>query len=329
MPLEPYFQALQDKIRDVQFTDLIGNPDAIATFLGAFAPPVGYSPPAGVDIEDRTVDTPDGGVPIRIYRPAGKVTSGVGLVWAHDGGWASGTIDDPGSHAFAQEIVHRTRGVVVTIDYRLVSETVRYPAPLDDYAAAYGWVHDHAVELGIDPEHLALGGGGCAANMAVATTLRRRDAGLALPAALVVPFSLFHHVVPEGTPEQQEKWQTLAPTTAFNAPMVGFIWMNYTGAPLEHSDDPYLTPAIADLSGLPRTLIITSEYDHLAPDGEHFARLLEEAGVDVTYLEESGVQHAHLNFPWTEGARRSLDVIAGWLTAPAMAGGATVKAAAR
>lgn len=314
MPLEPYFQTLQDKIRDIQLMDLLGNPEAIAQYLEAFAAPAGYAPPKGVDIEDRTVATADGGVPIRIYRPAGGTSSGVGLVWAHDGGWGAGTIDDPGSHAFAQEMVARTRGVVVTIDYRLVSETVHYPAPLDDYAAAYSWVHEHAVELGIDPDRLALGGGGCAANMAVATTLRRRDADLGLPAALVVPFSLFHHVVPEGTPEQLQKWQVLPPIISYNAMMVGFIWQNYVGAPVEHSDDPYLTPAIADLTGLPPTIIITSEYDYLAPDGEHFAKLLEKAGVDVTYLEERGVQHAHLNFPWTDGARRSLDAIAGWLT---------------
>ncbi len=156
--------------------------------------------------------------------------------------------------------------------------------------------------------------------MAVATTLRRRDAGLELPAALVVPFSLFYEVVPEGTPEQLEKWQTLPPIVSYGPMMVGFIWQNYTGAPLENSTDPYLTPAIADLHGLPRTIIITSEYDYLAPDGEHFAALLEKAGVDVTYLEESNVQHAHLNFPWTDGARRSLDVIAEWLKAPAKVG---------
>jgi hypothetical protein len=30
------------------------------------------------------------------------------------------------------------------------------------------------------------------------------------------------------------------------------------------------------------------------------------------------VQHAHLNFPWTDGARRSLDVIARWLKAKAL-----------
>jgi acetyl esterase len=153
--------------------------------------------------------------------------------------------------------------------------------------------------------------------MAVATALRLRDAGEQGPTALVIPFSLMHLVVPEGTADQVAKWKsTLPPMLAYDAAMVRFIWQNYVGEPVEESSDPYLTPAVADLHGLPRSLVITSEYDYLAPDGEHFARLLEAAGVDVTYQEEKGVQHAHLNHPWTGGAQRSLDVIAGWLTSP-------------
>jgi acetyl esterase/lipase len=131
---------------------------------------------------------------------------------------------------------------------------------------------------------------------------------------LVIPFPVMHLVVPEGTADQVAKWKaTLPPMLAYDATMVQFIWQNYVGAPVEESTDPYLTPAIADLRGLPRSLVITSEYDYLAPDGEHFARLLKASGIDVTYREERGVQHAHLNYPWTDGAQRSLDVIAEWL----------------
>lgn len=316
MPIEKFYQELNDKIRDFDLASLMNDPEAIAVYLSAFAAPADYRAPVDVLSENRAVDGPHGPVPVRIYRPESGIASGLGLVWAHDGGWGAGSIDDPGSESFAREIVSRTSGVVVTIDYRLVGPDVRYPVPLDDYQAAFVWVRDHAVELGIDPARLALGGGGCSANMAVAATLRLRDAGESGPSALVIPFSLMHFVVPEGTPEQQSKWQQTIPTIiSYNAPIVSFIWQNYTGTALEESTDPYLTPAIADLRGLPRSLVIASEYDYLAPDGETFARLLEAAGVEVTFREEKGVEHAHLNHPWTEGGQRSLDVIAEWLTA--------------
>lgn len=313
MPIEKFFQELNDKIRDYDFATLMGDPEAIGQFMAALAPPASYHAPDTSVTEDRTVPGPHGDVPIRIYRHASDQPSGIGLVWAHDGGWASGSINDPGSDSFAREIVDRTAAVVVTIDYRLVNDDVRYPVPLDDYQAAFTWVRDHATELGIDPARLALGGGGCSANMSVATALRLRDAGEPGPAALVIPFSLFHLVVPEGTAEQQAKWEAVPSIISYNAPIVGFIWMNYVGAPVTESTDPYLTPAIADLGGLPPSLVITSEYDYLAPDGETFALLLESAGVEATFREEKGVEHAHLNYPWSDGAQRSLDVIGDWL----------------
>jgi acetyl esterase/lipase len=314
MPLERFYQQLNDQIRDFDMASLLGDPDAIARYLAAFAPPADYRAPEGAVAKDLTVPGPHGEVPIRVYCPTTAGQSNLGLVWAHDGGWGVGSIDDPGSDCFAREIVSRTGATVVTIDYRLVNEAVHYPIPLDDYAAAFTWVRDHAAELGIDRARLALGGGGCAANMAVATALRLRDAGEDGPAALVIPFSLMHLVVPEGTAEQVMKWRATLPSMlSYDAVKVAFIWQSYVGAPVEASIDPYLTPAIADLGGLPPALVITCEYDYLAPDGEHFARLLEAAGVEVTYREEKGVEHAHLNHPWAEGAQRSLDVIAEWL----------------
>lgn len=329
MPLEKFYQELNDKIRDYDLMTLMSDPEGIVRYLAAFAPPADYQAPAGVSREDRTIDGPHGGIPIRIYRPESGAPSGVGLVWAHDGGWGAGSIDDPGSELFAREIVSRTSGVVVTLDYRLVGPDVRYPVPLDEYEAAFVWARDHRGELEIDPARLALGGGGCSANMSVATALRLRDGGQAGPSALVIPFSLLYFEVPEGTPEQQEKWQATIPSIiSYTAPLVRFMYQNYTGTAIEESTDPYLTPAIADLHGLPRTLVITSEYDYLEPDGEAFAALLKAAGVEVTFREELGVEHAHLNHPWADGAQRSLDVIGEWLvSAPAkLASGASMTA---
>lgn len=314
MPVDPQFAEIFAKIADLDMMQVLSDPEAMARFFAATGPSPDYSAPAAAT-EDRVVAGPHGDVPIRIYRPVNDEPSGVGVVWAHDGGWAYGSINDPGSDGFAREIVARTRAVVVTIDYRLVNETTKYPVPLDDYEAAFSWVQAHAEELEIDPARLVLGGGGVAANMSVATALRLRDSGSALPAGLLVTFSLTHRVVPPASAEQEEKFAVVAPLLRFGAPMVEMMYGNYLG---EQAVDAYAAPAIADLTGLPRTLVITSEYDDLAPDGEHFAELLATAGVPVRFVEEAGVAHAHLNYPWTDGAQRSLDLIAEWLTtAPA------------
>jgi acetyl esterase len=62
--------------------------------------------------------------------------------------------------------------------------------------------------------------------------------------------------------------------------------------------DPRFSPLHApDLSGLPRTLVQTGEYDPLKDDGLRYARALSEAGVAVRYTEYHDVPHGFLSFP--------------------------------
>ncbi|MBC2651592.1 alpha/beta hydrolase [Novosphingobium flavum] len=76
------------------------------------------------------------------------------IVFLYGGSWRSGTKDGYGfvGRAFA------ARGFVVAIpDYRLVPE-VRYPAFVEDGAAAVRWVRAHAGEWGGDPSRIVLVG---------------------------------------------------------------------------------------------------------------------------------------------------------------------------
>jgi acetyl esterase len=311
MPVETYFAELFDKIEDIDLAKFFADPEVQGRYFGAFVPPTSYRAPEA-STEDRAIAGPHGDIPVRIYRPLSGTPSGEGVVWAHDGGWGYGTIDDPGSDCFARELVARTGGIVVTLAYQLVSETVKFPVPLDEYEAVFTWTHDHAAELGIDPTRLMLGGGGCAASMSLGATLKLKDAGKPLPAGLILPFPLTHLVVPAPTDDHAAKVAVIPPMLNYDASMVAFMYQGYFGDP-SSSPSPYATPADGDLSGLPRTLVITSEYDALAPDGVHLAELLGDAGVDVTFLEESGAAHAHLNYPWTDASRRSLATITEWL----------------
>jgi acetyl esterase/lipase len=86
-------------------------------------------------------------------RPAGAGLRPV-IVFLYGGSWNSGTKDGYGFVGRALA----ARGFLVAIpDYRLVPK-VRYPAFVEDGAAAVRWVRAHAAEWGGDPARLVLVG---------------------------------------------------------------------------------------------------------------------------------------------------------------------------
>jgi acetyl esterase/lipase len=120
----------------------------------------------GMKIEDRMVPaTPN--VPVRIYRP--HVAQG-GIVWLHGGGFVMGGLDV--EHPWAARIARASGTVVVSVGYRLAPEH-RFPAALDDAYAAAMWTAEHATELGVDPQHIAVGGHAAGAGLAAAVARRR------------------------------------------------------------------------------------------------------------------------------------------------------------
>ncbi|PZQ84144.1 MAG: alpha/beta hydrolase [Ancylobacter novellus] len=69
--------------------------------------------------------------------------------------------------------VGTSRPVTVIPDYRLYPQ-VRFPAFLEDAAAAVRWVHDHAADYGGDPERIVLVGHSAGAHIAAMLALNPR-----------------------------------------------------------------------------------------------------------------------------------------------------------
>jgi acetyl esterase len=62
------------------------------------------------------------------------------------------------------------------------------------------------------------------------------------------------------------------------------------------SDEPYCSPNRApSLAGLPPACIVTAEMDPLRDEAEEYARLLTDAGVDVTLYRADGMFHGFFN----------------------------------
>lgn len=76
------------------------------------------------------------------------------VVFVHGGSWASG---DPHDYRFMARTLCAEGYAVVLAGYRLYPHA-RYPAMLEDGAAAMRWVRDNAARLGGDPARIALMG---------------------------------------------------------------------------------------------------------------------------------------------------------------------------
>lgn len=104
-----------------------------------------------------------------VYAPADITKPLPVVVFFYGGGWNSGY---RGGYGFAARAI-AARGVVVVVpDYRLVP-AVRFPAFVDDAAAAIHWTVHHVAAYGGDPARLAVAGHSAGAHIALLVTLDR------------------------------------------------------------------------------------------------------------------------------------------------------------
>ena len=249
---------------------------------------------------------------IRIYRPPPTERRRAALLWVHGGGFAGGSIDMPESDYVASELAARASAVVVAVDYRLVDERVHYPLPVDDVLQAWGWLTTHAESLGVAGP-VALGGASAGGCLTVSAVLRLRDEGGTMPSGLLLAYPALHALLSPLPPKEEAELAALPPLFRFDAAEVYDMFERYLGRSPEEADDGYAIPALADLRGLPRTLIVNSDYDTLRTSGESFASALAGVGVDVESVREQGTLHGHLNTIGLAGAEASLDRFASFL----------------
>lgn len=308
---DQYWAAIEAFMADPVMTAPPGDPELFGR-LSAQGKEGDYDP-AEAAVTDETVAGPHGPVPVRIYQPVAPGSGRPLLVWCHGGGWVGGDIDMPEADATAREVSRRADAVVVSVDYRLATQGIHYPIPHDDVVAAYRWAVDQAERLGASPDRVTLGGASAGANLAGGACLRLRDEGQP-PARLILVYPLVHPVLPPFSDELAPKAATLAPAAVPDPRMVKTITENYIGAPAAEAD-AYAMPGLADLAGLPPTLVVNCEYDGLRASGEAFVASAATAGVEVKQLLALDVLHGHINSPWLPQAQQTYADMAAWVAA--------------
>jgi acetyl esterase len=313
MPVHPLIAAPFPLISQISsLEDTLSNPEASLAKAAYEEPYASYALP-DVTIESTSISGSYGDIPVRVYRPAAASGEAPGLLWMHGGAFAFGDLDMPEAHVVSAELASRG-AVVVSVDYRLATATVRYPVPLDDVHAAWVWFAEATGDLGTDPQRLAIGGASAGANLAAAATMRVRDDSGSLPTAMLLAYPVVHFPVPALSDELADEMRQLPRMLRFTAADIIDITRWYLG---RLTDIPTQTmPGHGNLEGMPRTRIVLSEYDDLRGSGELFELQLREVGVSVESTLAVGMLHGHLNLmPAAEmpEIERSLDFLAAGL----------------
>ncbi|MCA9211878.1 MAG: alpha/beta hydrolase fold domain-containing protein, partial [Planctomycetales bacterium] len=75
-----------------------------------------------------------------------------------------------------------------------------------------------------------------------------------------------------------------------------FFWQQYLASDADASNALAVPTLAKSLAGLPKSLVVTAEYDVLRDEGERYAKRLSESGCDVTLIRYDGMLHGFIHF---------------------------------
>lgn len=267
------------------------DPAALRADEEAHVPPVGERLPLH-SVEDMTARAASGEVPVRIYTPAEADAYGL-LVYFHGGAFFLGSLEthDQVARSLAQETGLR----VISVGYRRAPEA-RYPAGLSDCYGVVRWAAENDASLKWDGGTLAVAGDSSGGTFVASVAAMAHDDGFGRLTHQVLFYpSMDLDFDEDRYASRRENAKGYGLETAGLKPFNAF----YLDSGADPGDALVSPIKRRDLSGLPRALIITAEYDPLRDEGELYGERLREAGVDAVVKRYAGATHGFVqHFSW-------------------------------
>lgn len=251
--------------------------DLMAPRPGAWAPPLPRALRNELTVETIDLD----GVAATRFIPPDKPSGSI--LYLHGGGFLSGSAALEARPAAENALGSNCD--TYSIDYRLAPAHL-YPAALDDAITAYRAILDR----GADPTTTILFGGSAGAGLALSTLLKIRDLELPQPggAVLLWPYADFTF---SGTSVHTNAGIDMLPVRDLAA-----VWgPAYLGS--ADPADPLVSPALADLTGLPPLLIIAGGAESLLSCAETIATNARTAGVATQFTIYPDKVHGWMILP--------------------------------
>ena len=239
---------------------------------------------SGVTVTEQTVSQNGRSVKLYIMKPDNVSGKPGVLLFVHGGVWIVGNFEN--HQRLLRDLVVGSGQIGVFVEYTSLPEA-KFPTQLEQCYAALQWVAEHAQQLGVDGNRIAVAGNSVGGNMTAALSLMSKDRNgpkisyqvLLIPATDASVDTRSYHEYGTGRFLTRDfmkyGWDLYAPEA-------------------KTRDNPYVSPlraSIDQLKGLPPALVITAENDPLRDEGEAYARKLKEAGVTVDAVRYNGTIH--------------------------------------
>jgi acetyl esterase len=236
------------------------------------------------DHVDTVVDVDADGVACRLYHPHAGALPAAGapvIVHLHGGGFVFGDLETHDAHC--RRLTVASGWAVLAVDFRRAPEHT-YPAASDDVDTVVAWLQHSGRALDVDPARLSVVGDSAGGQLALVAALRCPDSFESM--ALVYPC-----IDPTGGhPSYRSE------SGGLTAAEMTWFWRAYLRGSWT-VDPAVLAPLSANLSRLPRSMVITAEHDPLRDEGEALAAAIAAAGVRCVGHRYLGMIHGFFRHP--------------------------------
>ncbi len=242
--------------------------------------------PLADGVESRTDELPATddrpAIPVVVYEPADHQAPSGALLWIHGGGLVMGSPES--GRGLCSRFAADLGIVVVSVAYRLAPEDP-FPAGLDDCFDALTWMHDHAAELGVDTDRIAVGGDSAGGGLAACLAQRALDLD-----GPPICFQLLQYPMLDDRTPRTDDHDALIWSASSNR----YAWSAYLGHEAGQHEPPLYAAAArrADLAGLPPAWVGIGDIDLFHDEATDYVERLRDGGVEVELHVEPGMYHA-------------------------------------
>ena len=263
-----------------------GTPQEARRDYDAGCPTVQGTREEVASVEDRQINGPNGPISLRIYRGIGAPSKGPGLLYLHGGGWVIGNLE---SHdEICRWFANLAECTVVCPDYRLAPEH-KFPAGLTDCAATLAFMAESAVDLGINPQRIAVGGDSAGGNLAAVVALMSRlgDAPRLAAQLLIYPNT--------DASQTADSYRRYAEGFGLTSSAMKWFRDHYVRTPADIVDWRVSPLRAETVAGTAPAFVITAGHDILVDEGTAYAKQLRAGGVRVVLRHWPGQIHGFVS----------------------------------